>query len=477
MAKGLNARALNLNNNGLGNSRRVRAYAPGSYPRTGSGHGELGSTVVPTLLESYNRNSDYKRWKLGMEYYFGAGSAWMDFEYRSLARYLYPTAKDILVPHGSRDIVTMFPKTAGAGEQSWYTSTRTRGSLTFPQPLINDHITLNTSDPDPANHTLFYRCNNFYSESQMRGFYAFIGDQFEDSAGGPSYPSDLLPRDFGSVALTLINVIPATRTLVFDLSRQYSRVRYRNRVFWQRIEYDPTAPRGWDLSGNKYLCSSFKFFCTCPDHMQATLVNLQVPKEKDALQYSFPVPSASRTIESAWEQQGATYFRQWRTLPLRRDERRDCKHIHAMRWECGVPWFEPSDYPTSSEREWSDALAMDARQGFSEESAQYLLRQRITYDNYILAVADTAGVVVIPPGDVRDGQRVDARPMLWNDRETPDPANCRNNDWWIERGTQELRIFNQLRNQFQSSVYVNNERLPVLEFVDRFNPLCPVIVK
>lgn len=477
MAKGLNAKALRLDNRGLGDSRSTKSLAPGNYPRLGSGYGELGSTVVPTAIESYNRNSDYKRWRLGMEYHFGAGRAWMDIEYKSLARYLYPSARDALLPNGSRDIVALFPRITGPGEQSWYTSCRTRGSLIFPLPLIADNISLNTSDPDPANHTLFYNCSSFYTEGQMRGFYAFIGDQFEDSAGGPNYPNDLLPKARDSVALTLINVIPATKTLVFDLSRQYSRQWFQGRIYWKRKDYNPDTPTAWDFSGNKYLCSSFKFFCTCPDHMQATFVNIQLPQESSGTQYSFPIPNAARKVDTAWEQQGAGYFRQWRTLSLRRDERRDCKHIHALRWDCGVPWFEPSDYPTSNERAWHDAVLAESRQIFAREGAEYMLKQQITYDNYILAVADTAGIVVIPPGDVRNGDRVDARPMLWNDYEAPDPVLCVNNDWWLQRGTQELRVFNKLHGKFQSSVYLDDVKLPILEFVDEFNPLCPVIVK
>jgi hypothetical protein len=478
MAKGLNGHALRLNNSGLGNTRALRSQSPGQYPRLGSGYGQLGSTAVPTLLESYNRNSDFKRWKLGQEYYFGIGKTWTDFEYRSLARYIYRAAEDALLPDGSRDIVTMFPKVGGGGEQNWYTSCRTRGSLIFPVPILSEHIRLNTQVIDPTTHTLFYNCGDFYSEAQMRGFYPFIGDQFEDSAAGPNYPNDLLPTPVGSVALTLINVLPATRTLVFDLSKRYGRQRYQGRISWTRLPYDVLNPEAWDTGGGKYLCSSFKFFCTCPDHMHATYVNVQIPGETTRSADNFPIPNASRPLGSAWEQQGAAYYRQWKTLPLRRDERRDCKHIHAVRWSCGVPWLEPDDYPTANEREWLSALSADQRQIFSDEMPAYVLKQRLTYDNYVVAVADTAGVVVIPPGDVRQGNRVDGRPMLWTDDQAPDPANCLENDWWVQRGTQELRVFNKVRGQFQSSVYINGiQRVPMLEFVDTANPLCPVIVK
>ena len=42
----------------------------------------------PTIIEQYNRESDYKRWKLGQEYYFGSGKTWGDRQINLLARFL-----------------------------------------------------------------------------------------------------------------------------------------------------------------------------------------------------------------------------------------------------------------------------------------------------------------------------------------------------------------------------------------------------
>ena len=52
--------------------------AKGLYPSKGKGLGLYGTAQFPTILESYNRQSDYKRWQLGQAYYFGTGRSWDD---------------------------------------------------------------------------------------------------------------------------------------------------------------------------------------------------------------------------------------------------------------------------------------------------------------------------------------------------------------------------------------------------------------
>ena len=54
-------------------SRPMKEKAKGIYPDASTGAGEYGSVVFSTITEAYNRESDYKRWKLGQEYYFGKG--------------------------------------------------------------------------------------------------------------------------------------------------------------------------------------------------------------------------------------------------------------------------------------------------------------------------------------------------------------------------------------------------------------------
>lgn len=449
-------------------SRPLPIRSAGLYPRRGSGAGQYGSTAYPTVIESYNRDSDYKRWRLGQEYYFGSGRSWADYSIHTLARFVTGAVNGT-----SKEIVSLFPSSTSP-ERAWYAGVRTRGSIILPQPLRSEDITINTADPNPANHTLTWRVSGILTPSQVQVFGIFVGDQFEDSAVGTRYPEDLAPEDVGSVALTLVAANPSTMTLVFDLSRPYGRVLRNGRIYWDRLTYDPSDPINW--RPGRHLCSSFKFFCCCPDHLGGAVANLEVPSSGKGRD-QFPLPNTGRSAQSPWEQQGAGYYRQWRTLPRRRDERRDCKHIHAMRWRCGVPWLEPSDYPTGDAREFLEFAAQAERRFYAEEIMEYFRLRRISWDRYILTVADTVGIILFPDGDPRDVIRPDPRPLLWNDRKEPLVEWCRQNDWWLERGTQALRIFNAGAGGFESTVTIGSNTFPVLEVVDPDAPGGPVIVR
>jgi hypothetical protein len=420
-------------------------------------------------LEAYNRSSDYKRWRLGQEYYFGTGRSWGDYQIHSLARFVTGA-----VDGTSKEITTLFPS-ATSPEKAWYASCRTRGSIILPAAISSAAITLNTSDPDPANHTLTYNVTGILTTAQVSVFTIFIGDQFEDSARGPSYPGDLVERDAGSVALTLIAVNPAALTLTFDLSRPSGRVERNGRIYWDNLTYEPSAPRSFRADGTRHLCSSFKFFCCCPDHLGGALANLERPQGGQPRDL-FPKPNAARSVNSAWERQGVGYYRQWRTLPRRRDERRECKHIHSIRWECGVPWLEPDDYPTGDERLFLEFQAEAERRYSAEEIMDYFRLRQLNWDRFAMTVADAVGIILFPGGDPRDLIRPDARPLLWNDGETPLAAWCRQNDWWLERGTQALRIFNAGTQQFEETVTVGGQVYPVLQVVEPGSAGGPVIV-
>lgn len=449
-------------------SKPLPVRPAGIYPRKGSGAGEYGSTAYQTVIESYNRDSDYKRWRLGQEYYFGTGRSWADYSIHTLARFVTGA-----VDGTSKEIVSLFPSSSSS-ERAWYAGVRTRGSIMLPQPLQAEAITLNTSDPDAANHTLTWQVSGVLSTQQVAVFNTFIGDQFEDSATGPSYPEDLTERDVGSVALTLVSANPSTMTLVFDLSRPYGRIERNGRVYWEKLTYDPSNPVTWRTG--RYLCSSFKFFCCCPDHLGGAVANLEVPSSGQKRD-QFPKPNASRAVRSPWESQGVGYYRQWRTLSRRRDQRRDCKHIHALRWRCGVPWMEPSDYPTGDSREFLEFAAEAERKLYSEEIMEYFRLRRLNWDRYILTVADTVGIILFPDGDPRDSVRPDPRPMLWNDGVEPKPEWCRINDWWLERGTQQLRVFNPGAGRFLDVVTIGGDDYPVLEVVDPDGANAPVIIR
>lgn len=476
--------------------RPVRPGAAGVYPSLARGLGEYGSTAYPTVLESYNRNSDYRRWKLGQEYYFGTGRSWADYELLSLSRYV-----DSSVRSPSRVITTLFPSTTSP-ESSWPASCRVRGSLILPVALSAERVTLQNSSPTLADHRLVLNVDGAMSPAQIEAMGSHLGEQFEDSASGPAYPGDLISRPVGSVALTLASVDTNGRRLFFDLSAAATRLELNGRVSWAAVPYEPTDPLSWRTDGSRYLCSSFQFFCSCPDHIGGSIAGLENPSAQPA-GIDFPLPNAARTgilpprADGAaafplppWESQGAGYYRQWRTLPRRFDRRRDCKHIHTLRWQCGVPWLEPSDYPTGAERDFLEVTAELERRYSSEQLLQYF-RMRRNDRRLLVSVAAASGINLYPPGDPRSGFRSDERPMFWNDADSPEgllaaveddfvgPPEpvCKQNDWWVKRGTGDLKIFNRTSGRFEDTVTDGSGTYPVVEFVEATDPGAPVIVR
>ena len=462
-------------------SKPMTDKAKGIYPDASTGAGEYGSVAFPTITEAYNRDSDYKRWKLGQEYYFGKGRSWGDQQLNILARFLNGTANfsDEINERGSREVVTVFPSSTSS-ESAWYVATRVRGSFLLPQPIQSSAITLNTSATNPEDHTLVYDVTGIYNPQQLDVLKVAIGDQFEDSATGPNFPDDLVKRDAGSVALTLIDVDVSSMTLTFDLSRPHRRIERNKHIYWVREKYDPEDPElpvyKFKDDGTRYLCSSFSFFCCCPDHLGGAVANLDyVDTNKKSID-TFPLPNANRSVVSAWESEGVGYYRQWRTLPARRDQRRDCKHIHAQRWACGVPWLEPTDYPTSAERDLLEFMSSYERAMDPDEFLRYFRRRRLSWDRFILSVAESSSLVCFPGGDVRENIRPFGGPMLWHDREEPNPDWCRNNDWWVQRGTQNLKIFDQSAQEFRTTVPKSGVDYTILTFLDKDAVDVPKIV-
>lgn len=462
-------------------NRQIKPKAKGIYPDATTGAGEYGSVQFPTIVEAYNRDSDYKRWKLGQEYYFGKGRSWGDQQLNILARFLNGTANfsDEINQRGSREVITVFPSSTSS-ENAWYVATRVRGSFLLPQPITAARVTLNQSDPDPSNHTLVLDVSGIYNVDQLAIYNVSIGDQFEDSAIGPNFPDDLVEKDAGSVALTLIGVSTGSMTMTFDLSRPHRRVEVNKKIYWKREPYDPDDPEiptyTFNTDGTRYLCSSFSFFCCCPDHLGGAVANLDFVDTKKKNLDTFPLPNANRSVVSAWESEGVGYYRQWRTLAERRDERRDCKHIHAQRWACGVPWLEPNDYPTAAERDLLEFMSSYERAMNPDEFLRYFRKRRLSWDRFILSIAESSGLICFPGGDVRQNIRPFSGPMLWHDREEPDPSWCRNNDWWLQRGTQDLKCFDQSAQEFRSTVPKSGIDYTILTFLDEDAVDAPKIV-
>lgn len=480
MAKGLGSNP--GRNFGLPSMRKsIKPKAKGIYPDKESGAGEYGSTQFPTIVESYNRESDFKRWKMGQEYYFGTGKSWGDRQINVLARFLNGTAtfSDEIDSRGSKEVVTIFPSSTSP-EGAWYVATRVRGSYILPNPIQASHLTYNTSDEDPRNHTFTYNVSTQYLPEQLAIWFSNIGDVFEDSAAGPSFPDDLVENDVGSVGYTLLSVSLSSMSLTFDLSRPYRRVERNKHIYWKREPYDPDDPDipsyRWKDDGSRHLCSSHSFFCCCPDHLGGAVANLDYVPKKSTVD-DLPLPNAARSVVSAWEEQGVGYYRQWRTLPERRDERRECKHIHAQRWACGVPWLEPDDYPTAAERDLLEFASSYERALKPEEFDLYFRKRRLSWDRFVLSLAESAGLTIFPGGDPRNNIRTSAAPMLWHDAEEPDPAWCRNNDWWLPRGTQNLHIFDFSQQEFVTVVPKSGVDYPILQFLDPDDVNVPKIVR
>jgi hypothetical protein len=148
-----------------------------------------------------------------------------------------------------------------------------------------------------------------------------------------------------------------------------------------------------------------------------------------------------------------------------------------MRWECGVPWLEPGDYPTEDDR-GRFAAALE-REGLTnaQEASSFIRQSRSTWSRYILALADTVGIVLFPSGHPREDIRSDARPLLWTDGRQPLPEWCRMNDWWVDRGGAGLQLFNATAQEFRTEVIKGGVGYAPLTLMDPGSPGAPMIVR
>ena len=125
----------------------------------------------------------------------------------------------------------------------------------------------------------------------------------------------------------------------------------------------------------------------------------------------------------------------------------------------------------------SPALGTVTETQYTDEDIREYFRNRLlSFDRYAMTLAEVVGLTIFPGGDVRENIEPSSLPMLWNDNEQPLVSWCRNNDWWVERGTQNVRIFNAAANEFRETVTVGGVDYPVFETVQATNPLAPVIV-
>jgi hypothetical protein len=412
-------------------TRPQKRKSPGLYPEAGE-----GGIRVPTLIESYNRESDHSRWLRGMEIWQDtADDSWVE---RKLGLVAHLKTGPIL---DAIPLVTYLFPGRSSGESAWHVTLRPRGALTLPAPIEAGSVTLDRGDPDPSKHRLIYNVRGVIDRSRLSVWTSLIGDQFEDSALGPKYPDDLDPQPTEAVAFTLVEVDVSGFRLIFDLSRPFVRRITPSRLYWKLGTYNPGNPLRWRDDGSRHLCSSHRFECSCPDYQGRQVANLQ---SREGVSENFPMPAAGRDPVKAWERESFGYSKKWFDLDPRVDRRRECKHIHAVRWEAEVPFDEPRDTPIRNDPGLIDLRKAIARERGFGDVRDFYAKHMVTFDLLLLGVAPAVGLQLDADGELRGAEatfRPVNRPILWTDEEMPLYSWCRQNDWWLPRGTAEVWLF------------------------------------
>lgn len=450
---------------GLGVGRVDRPMKPrpaGSY-RSGDRRTDgTGGTVYPTVLEAYNRDSDYKRWRRGWDYWQGSGKSWSDIE----RYYLVRSFRDFGARPGALPLVATYFPSPSSPDGAWVVTCRRRGAIILPQLLQQGDITLDNRHSNAAQHRLILDVSGTLSSEQVEAWKAFIGDQFEDSATSTGFPSGLISEPIDTIAYTLVEVDSAGGRLLFDLSRPYMRRRPSPMVpqaFWQRILYTRNTPLSWRNNGTRYLCSSHRFYCTCPDFSGKRIANLA--STGTGSQELFPRPGAGRSVATNWEGEEVGYISRWRDLPTRSDQRRECKHIHATRWSVGYPFYEPADYQVDNSQQHFEGGVDEAID--SAEVFRYHRLRALTLDRLAPALADCAGVSLDAGDTVSLNPEAPAQPgrlpVFWTTTREPAAHRAVADDWWLERGTAILRIFSPAVGRFVESTPVGGDSRPVIE--------------
>jgi hypothetical protein len=441
---------------------------PAKIPKvsTGSrGSDSPGGTYYPSVLEAYNRDSDYKRWRAGLDYWQGSGKSWSDLE----KLYLLRSFRDYGAKPGPQLVSANYFPSNTSPEGAWTVVCRRRGAVILPQPINLADIRLQVDPPQPDQHRIVLDVSGTLSAEQIEAWRSFVGDQFEDSANGTTYPQGLISDPIDVVAYTLVDVDPPGGRLLFDLSRPFVRRRpdaNRPRAFWQRATYNRRAPLLWRSDGSRYLCSSHRLFCNCPDFSGGRIADLSALSSGS--QQRFPRPGAGRTMDGRWEKESVGYQTRWRDLPPRADQRRECKHIHAVRWSLGYPFYEPSDYEIGKDDrqfQGSSGGALGSR-----EVVRYHELRDLTADRLAIALADSAGIAIDARDTIPESELVPAQlgrpPILWTSRREPEAFRALADDWWVQRGTGVLRVFDPAVQRFVVSKDVGGVSRPVIEQVE-----------
>jgi hypothetical protein len=396
--------------------------------------------VFRTVLQEYNSQSDYSRWRDGLDIAAALGP-----DRRYSRRFCVTPLRSFgPEPRECRYEVTTYPSSS-RGRVAWQVVRLERGSWLLPQTLEAGAITLQRTGGDASKDRLILSVAATLDVAQLEHWKTLIGLQFENSAAPTPGGFTLLDAPEDAIAFTLVGVDVESRSLVFDLSRPYRRVRPDRaspRLFWSLRAYDRQAPVLWGLSEPRVLVNSDRWACDCPDYSGLTTAAFE-ETETAAPSSRFPLPSAQSPPLSRWETAVAGYRSRFRDLDLRTDRRRACKHSHADRWRCGLPLYEPADYPFfEAERQFAAPASGGV---FGTELFRLNARRDLELDSVIVGIAEAAGILVDTRGlaeEQAETMPAQRGPILWTSLNRPPAELSRIDDWWLKRGTRDLYVWN-----------------------------------
>ena len=452
---GKTTRSLALDRVDRPNAKRVK----GIYPR-GEAAGRYGGTRYATVIEAYNRESDYSRWRHGQQFFHGVGHSMTDRTIGVFSSFLLG-ARVIR----AETVLTLFPSKSSS-DHSWTAARRIRGHVLSAVPFERSRCRLEQNASDPSADRLIYQISDEFTDEQfeMKHLQLLVGDQIEDSFSGPEL-RDRQDEAIGSTALTLVGVDATNKTLSFDLSRPAGRVLTRNKkVRWARLAYDPGDPWATVWKEGNYLGTSINFHCNCPDFSKTMTANTQ-GTEFQSEGRLFPLPPASRRIRGDYEAEMAGFLKRWGDLSIRADSRKECKHIHCLRWQTRTPWYEPDDIPLDKANDRIHAGDEERGDAFSSTVAAYYRSAVIDWSGVIAATCGALGFNISPIGDM--ARRTD-RPILWQLRHKPETEHCRQNDYWLERGTKKLRLYMAADDEWVETL--NDEEgnsMPIVRYMSK----------